>query len=184
MLMISLTIKNKLREAVREKRTLKESRGIFIIDDVTVAKRYWKKKRPQTDFKYGRLLHTNGVLVPRYYGIVKPDNRLVRNFYDYPLYHWYLVMERINGIAFKDIKEGDMELFTSLHRSQIDKALALEIRPKKLIDFNESMFNREKGLVYLVNFGSWQNGVVGNPEFSRENLDILYSQIRSEPGGI
>lgn len=191
--MLSLGLISKVRRAVSESRTISDCRYIYLVDEDKVAKRFWKGDSARNDYKIGKFLYENGVRVPRYYGVTSPDLRLLNGFFSTPLYHWYLVMERIDGTRLRDVGRDDLNDVIDMHRREIEKIIALGVYPVNFIYINDCVVSKKDGLVYLLDFCRWGVGRGQSDEW-RLNLDRFYESLsdrrlygsgeRSEPGGI
>lgn len=170
----------KLKEAVRKKRIGGGPR-IYLVDEKTVGKRCWSEIAGNNGFNIGRFLFERGVQVPEMYELVKVDG--LEDFLDNNgMSNWFILMQRINGMAVNKLTSEQKEIVLQQHRREITKVMDLGIFPFDSYQGYESclpqnaLFNSSEQKLYLVDFEFWHPGTASEIEECRRNIGRFYRE--------
>lgn len=161
-----------LREAVREQRTISRAH-IYTLNDHIIGKMTESGKHARIEFKYGRRLFNEGISVPEVYGLVPPDNdnsSYVDGDNDV-LAGWYILMQRINGEDMIDLEGIELEEAKRQYTIEMRKVLDLGIYPADGVSGFNAMFDKDWGILYLIDF---EYHKVGN----LKELNQAYNDLR------
>lgn len=170
----------KLKEAVKEKRVGKGPR-IYLVDQKIVGERCWNDIAGNNGFNIGKFLFERDVQVPEMYGLVNVDG--LEDFLDNNgMSNWFILMQRINGTAVKELTPEQKKTVLQQHRREITKVLDLGIFPFDSYQGYESclpqnaLFDSSEQKVYLVDFEFWHPGTKTEIEECRRNLNRFYHE--------
>ena len=168
----------KLKEAVMEKRVGNGPR-IYLVDEKTVGKRCWSDIAGNNGFNIGKFLFERGVQVPEMYELVRVDG--LEDFFDNNgMSNWFILMQRINGIAINNLTPKQKRIVLLQHRREIEKVLDFGIFPfdsyqgyKSCLPPN-ALFNVLEQRLYLIDFEFWRHGTREEIDECRNNLNRFY----------
>src|SRR3989344_6515090 len=165
-----------VRDAIKERRHIVDRGYILILYENKVAKKTWTKKSVLKESKFGSLLYSYGTRVPVYFGIIYPDPRFIRSFFDMPIDHHYLVMQRINGRRFHDLDRTEKIDALEQYKNEVSRAARLGVTPENGFDISNCLY--EEGKLYLIDFFHWKNSDSIGLEHFLSQLDLFYNNIR------
>ena len=154
------TWRKKLRDAIKERR--RHRYRLYLLDNHTVAKGVISPRRDQDamdyatqEYEIGKVLFKEGVHVPEFYSLEKPDtyfSRVIRpqSMIKRPC----IVMEKVPGEELLDLSEETLEEAISQHLKQLRRVLQAGVGT---IDINgcNALFDEERKILHLVDFGGW-----------------------------
>lgn len=165
-----------VRDAIMERKQVVDRRHILILDKDRVAKKFWSKSKTRGEFKFGSLLYSYGIRVPEYFGIIYPDPRFIRSFFDIPIDHHYLVMQRIDGRRFHDLDRTEKIDALEQYKNEISRAARFGVTPENGFDISNCLY--EEGKLYLIDFFHWRNSNPIYLEHFLNQLDLFYGNMR------